>query len=186
MDRDQTREKILSEYLKTASPEERRELLALLESRESCAGKALPRANSPFGPQAKQMAQKIQEQLGITTENIKQTAVSLVIQLAKQHKPNITDAELEALISEMVPGSGYARAAAKLPPEVLQTMVLHYITDLEGREPPSCGQGLPHGWQNKYWQVFPPEVKSLIESYTKGRITRKTFWREVKIITEIR
>lgn len=103
----------------------------------------------------------------------------MVARLAREHKPDITDAELRALVRQMVPEPDYSGVAKKLPPDVLKTMVLHFVTYGTGRMTEEEKNSMPAGWTTKYWQVFPPEIRRLISSFLKGAMDAKVFWRRI-------
>jgi hypothetical protein len=94
--------KILSDFMNSASPEEVRELERLLERKRKSRG---PLGSLDPGGAAKSMARDIQRQIGFTQENVRRTAVDMVVRLARQHQPDISEADLRALVNQMVPGA---------------------------------------------------------------------------------
>jgi len=38
---------------------------------------------------------------------------------------------------------------------------------------------MPRGWEKKYWNACPEEVRILIASYLKGNINKKEFWSRI-------
>ncbi len=151
---------IISGFMKDASPEEVRELERLLEARKN------KTAGLDVDRMAKQMAGQIQQQMGLTTGNIKKMARDLVIRLAREHSPGITDAELNVLLNQMVPDSQPAKP--KLPPELLKTMAHQFIIYHKGLMSDKDLADLPQGWQEKYWNAFPDELKRMIAEHIAG------------------
>ncbi|MFC1671065.1 hypothetical protein ACFL20_11800 [Spirochaetota bacterium] len=135
-----------------------------------------------FGNLARDMASSIQEQMGITNENIKRTAKELVVKLARKHKPEITETELHALVREMVPDE--REVQNRIPFEVMIEMIDFFVCYSRGKLSQSELRGLPGNWITRYWASFPMNIKKLIAAYLKGSMSRKEFWVNVrKILT---
>jgi hypothetical protein len=58
-------------------------------------------------------------------------------------------------------------------------MVIQFVTYSSGDMSISEKRKMPQGWEKKYWDVFPQEVRVLIASYLKGNINKKDFWNRV-------
>ena len=56
-----------------------------------------PNAGSSVNDMARKMAQSIKKQLGVSQETIAKTTRSIIIQLAKQQQPNLSNEELEKI-----------------------------------------------------------------------------------------
>lgn len=168
-------DKILQEFLQTASPEERREVNRLLDER-----KRNPKnlSQMDLSGSAKSMAEDLQKSMGLTQDNIRRTAIDMVIRLARQHSPEITDAELAVLVKEMVPDP-YAQAESTLPPDLLQTMVLQFVTYSLGEMPEHELRELPEGWAQKFWSHFPPPLRNIISDFLKSGTGRREFWQKI-------
>lgn len=152
-------DKILREFLQTASPEERRELNRLLEERRS---NPMSLNDMDISGTAKSMAEDLQKTMGLTQDNIRKTAIDMVIRLAKQHQPDISESDLTALVREMVPDPR-AQAKSNLPPEILKTMVLQFVSYSKGEMPEHELRELPEGWAKKYWEHFPLHSRNLLQ-----------------------
>ena len=177
MDKDRYLEEILSDFMKNASPDEVRELDRMLAQRKGRQGGAASLDPHDF---ARNMARDIKKQVGLTSENVRRTAVDMVVRLARQHKPDISEAELQALVREMVPGSSLGESSAAIPPEILKTMVMHYVLFRKGRMSVEDLQGLPPGWHHRYWELFPEKVKKDINRFLRGHLEAGEFWRCVE------
>ena len=155
---------LLEQFLKNATVEEMEELYRLLDERDR-RQKQRPQfgmsGKLDLDSMAKNMSKQIQEQLGMANLNMKQMARDLVVQLALQHKPDISEKELNAIVNHMVPESRGTDIAKKLPPDLLMTMVVQFIeTDINsGME-----------WKKRYWEVFPDEIKLGIAGFLSGDI----------------
>ena len=152
----------LEQFLKNASIEEVQELYRLLDERDR-------KEKSSFGingrldldSMARNMSKQIQEQLGLANLNMKKMARDLVVRLALQHKPDISEKELNDIVNQMVPESKNSDIAKKLPPDLLMTMVVQFVeTDINS--------GIE--WKKRYWEVFPDEIKLGIAGFLSGDI----------------
>ena len=171
----QDADRILREFLENATPAEREELNRLLDERKR---NPMSIKEMNIGGIARSMAEDLQKTMGLTQDNIRRTAVDMVVRLARQHQPDISDAELQALVNEMVPNYR-AEAKRKLPPEIVKTMVLQFVSYSMGEMPEHELRELPDGWAKKYWSHFPVPVQQLISDFLKGGSSRREFWKEV-------
>ncbi len=168
-------EKILNDFLATASPKERRELRHLLDERKK---NPMSLKEMDISGVAKNMAEDLQKTMGLTQDNIRRTAIDMVVRLARQHQPDISDRELSALVREMVPGQDPA-GAQKLPPEMIKAMILQFVTYSTGEMSSREQRELPEGWAQKYWDHFPVPVRGLIKNFLQGNMGRSEFWKKV-------
>ena len=158
--------KIIEEYLKTATLEERRELNRRLKARENGDNKLIRQGlNIDIKNSAKLMAGEINKQLGLTEESVKKTARSIVAQMVLQYKPDISDAELSAIVNQMVQGS--SNKTGNIPNELLKTMIMQFISYSSGKMTEKEKAQFPKGWAEKYWGYFSEDIKSLIKEYLK-------------------
>lgn len=167
-------QRILDQFMAGASPEELQELKKLMEERNRRIG---GRIN--VHKMATAMADQIKRDIGLTQRNIKNTARKLVVDLALQYNPDISTRELKAVINQMVPEERPAHQ--KLPDEMLLVMLEHFVRYSEGSIPREVEQTLPRGWQRKYWDIFPSEIKQIIAAYLNKDTTHDDFWRSVRI-----
>ncbi len=153
---------LLEQFMKDASIEDMQELYRLLDERDK-------KQKESFGlngklnldSMAKSMSKQIQEQLGMANLNMKKMARDLVVQLALQYKPDISEKELNVIVNQMVPDSSSSAIAKNLPPDLLMTMVIQFIeTDINS--------GMD--WKKRYWEVFPDEIKLGIAGFLRGDI----------------
>ena len=170
---DNKKRKILEEYLKTATPEERRELNRLLKSREAN-GLVRQGLNIDVKKSAKFMAEEINKQFSLTEKSIKKTAMNVVAQMVLQYKPDIPDNELMAIVNQMVQGD--SNKSRKIPKELLKTMIIQFVSYGSGKMSAKDKAGLPNGWAEKYWSYFSKDIKYLITAYLKNGIDDRKFW----------
>ena len=177
MKKDNEANRILRDFMENASQDEIHELERLLKERESRRRYSVP---DP-AEMAKKLSAQIHQQMGLTNVNIKSMARDLVIKLAREHKPDITPRELKVLVEQMVPSKGGSTAPRKpnVPPSMMKTMISQFIAYSQGEMEPAELEGLPEGWVQKYWNVFPVNVQKLLSVYIKGGIDTKSFWRRI-------
>ncbi len=175
---DEKKRKILEDYMKTASPEEKKELNRLLKSRETPGAGNLKSQgmNMDVNQLAKNMSRQINEQLGMADINIKKMAKDMVVQMARQHKPDITPQELSAMVKLMVPDQKDNDISKKIPPELLKSMIVQFVTYSTGSMPEKEQSQLPEGWAKKYWNAFSQDIRDLITMYLKNGIDNRNFW----------
>jgi hypothetical protein len=171
---DDKKRKIIEEYLKTATPEERRELNRLLKSRNVNENSLVRQGlNIDIKKSAKIMAGEINKQFGLTEKSIKKMAKHIVAEMVLQYKPDIEDSELTAIVNHMVQGNNKPK---KIPKELLKTMIIQFISYGSGNMAEEEKMQLPNGWIEKYWGYFPGDIKYLITEYLKNRIDAHKFW----------
>lgn len=162
MKNDDIKNNLLDRFLRNATVEEMEELYRLLDERDR-------KQKDSFGlngkldldSMAKNMSKQIQEQLGMANLNMKKMARDLVVQMALQYNPDISERELNVIVNQMVPDSSSSVVAKNLPPDLLMTMVMQFVeTDINtGME-----------WKKRYWEVFPKEIKLGIAGFLSGDI----------------
>lgn len=152
---------IIEDFMQNSSPEEMKELERLLEARRNST------SGLNLNSMAKDMADQIQNQMGLTNQNIKKMARELVIKLAREHSPQITDTELRVLLNQMVPNSEPEKP--KLPPDLLKIMAHQFIIYHKGLMSDEEKADLPPGWQEKYWSAFPDELKRMISEHISSK-----------------
>ncbi len=184
---DDKKRQILEDYLKNATPEERRELNDLLKSRQKVCMEDFKTGgfNMDVNKLARNMSRQINEQLGMADINIKKMAKDLVVQLAYQYKPDITQKELAAIIKQMVPEKK-KNISKIIPPEILKSMIVQFISYSTGTMSKKDQAQLPEGWARIYWDAFSPDIRNLITAYLKNGIDNRNFWLAVDKLQKIK
>jgi len=175
--KDNAANRILRDFMENASQDEIHELERLLKERESRRRYSVP---DP-AEMARKLSAQIHSQMGLTGLNVKSMARDLVMKLAKEHKPDITPAELKVLVEQMVPSSSNSSTPRQpaVPPSMMKTMIEQFIAYSRGEIKPSELKSLPDGWVQKYWNVFPRSVQKLLSVYIKGGIDTRSFWKRI-------
>ncbi len=174
---DDKKRKILEDYMKSATPEERKELNRLLKSRDKkpAADFKTQGLNMDVNQLARNMSKQINEQLGMADINIKKMARDLVVQMALQHKPDITPKELNAIVNQMVPEKRDSDILKKIPPDLLKSMIMQFIAYSTNSMSVKDQAQLPEGWAKKYWGIFSQDIRDLITMYLKNGIDNGNF-----------
>lgn len=169
-------DKIIKNFLENASSGELEALQKMMIDNEKKTNSGIDLNPEKF---AKEISSKIKKQVGFTTENIKKTAVGLVISIAKKHQPNITDDQLEYIIEKMVPG--YSQKAP-IPKALLLTMIEQFVSYAIGKMDQKTINEMPQGWEKKYWENFPEIIQKIIASYIRNEINDTEFWQTIREI----
>src|SRR4030043_425032 len=83
----------------TVSPEEIRELKALLRRRKESFGPG----NLDFSGMAQRVAASIKQQMGLSRKALRETAVDTVSRLIRASAPDISEHDLGLMLQEMIP-----------------------------------------------------------------------------------
>jgi hypothetical protein len=130
---------------------------------------------SPRG-MAETVAKTVRTQLGGMLD-VHQVARKIVADLIRDKEPNIGERELAVLLDSWLPEPG--KRAKNAPPDVMLTMVSHYVSAHNGSLSAEQLKQLPQGWQSRYWEAFSPDLRALIEAFLAGRIGEVDFWSRV-------
>jgi hypothetical protein len=167
MNNDDKVQDILNDFFKSATSEQKEELQRMLKARAGSSGLDFGSRTS-----AKDMALQISRQLGVTSDQIKQSAREIVAQMVLQYDPYISNEKLNLLVDRMVAGE---KPRAAVPPELLLEMVSQFTDYSLGRMPQSDHANLPDGWTQKYWEYFPEKIQRLIAAMIKGELPESKF-----------
>jgi len=174
-------EAVLDYILNKAEPREF-EVIVKAVQRRARDQKAFERIGGE-GPEAmaRRMAGELQRDVGATMESVRGTVRNFITEIIRKNAPEISEADLQALLDECAPPEGAARKAAPkspLPPEALLGMVRSFAEYSLGSMAPSRSRELWESnsrWQEEYWAAFPAEVKALVKAFLEGSIDEETF-----------
>ncbi|MBN1524728.1 MAG: hypothetical protein JW904_09605 [Spirochaetales bacterium] len=162
---------ILTDFFNHATPDEIRELKALIQSRKQ--NKSLNNMN--FSSMAEQVAASIKDQMGLSKDFVKETAETAIKQIIRAYAPDIPPKDLDALVKAMTP-SMHKKYEAAVPPEMLKEMVSLFVDYSLGRMSEDEKQEMPTGWSQKYWFAFSPVIQGLINRFLHGEVDEELFW----------
>lgn len=175
-------ERVLDYILNKADEEEFRVVLKACERRGRDRGAFAALGSTSSGALASKVAADIQERMGASMESIRGTVRGFVADIIRKEAPEVSEAELSALLEAYVPDPASKPAAdpmaSELPPEALRDMALAFVEYSQGQMAPSRQEQLwsqmPR-WQEAYWKAFPPALKAIVKGYLDGRLDAETF-----------
>jgi hypothetical protein len=130
---------------------------------------------------ARDMAGHIKKQMGLGADTIGPMSRRLVADMIRIEQPGLSEAEIQRLVDQFVPGStGRKQKAGSLPREMVLAMITQFVSYSKGEMSEQEKAQFPDGWYNKYWDAFSPEIQNLLREYIHGRIGKNDFWRGVR------
>lgn len=163
-------DEILYQFFNTASEEEIKELLTILASRN----KSSPLSSLNFQALAHKTAQSIKASLGLSQNFIRDVAHTSIARIIKSYAPEISPQELEILLQHLIP-SLRKQEKPSVEPQMLLFMVNQFVAYSLGRLKPEEAAALPPNWPQKYWELFPPNIRGLIAKFLKAEIDEELF-----------
>jgi hypothetical protein len=125
------------------------------------------------------MARNISEQLAGTLD-IRQISRRIVGDLVKKQQPGMGEEELEALLDAWLPEKKVRPSEpASVPPDMLVTMVAQFVASEKGALSEADTRQLPPEWKSRYWEAFPPDVRTLIKAHLAGGLPEVDFWKRI-------
>jgi len=161
--------KIITCFLKNATPEEINELKSLVKE------KKISLDNLDFSSMARKTAISIKKQMGVSKDFVKETVKGFACRIIRQHSPDISERDLNILMESIVPSKG-KKYKTLLPPEMMKSMVVQFINFSLKRMSEEEIAEMPNRWVQKYLNAFSPIVRGLIGSFLKKEIDEEMFW----------
>jgi hypothetical protein len=137
---------------------------------------------------ARDMAAQIQEQVGFSRDQIRQTVRDLSADIIRKNAPELNEDQIEELLGAWVPDPD--KAGPRFPPvprDALTTMVDQFLRYSTGSMSATEQMRLEHeipGWTERYWERFPRDLRQIIEVYLKGKLDEEEFRRELHLCLE--
>lgn len=183
-------EAVLDFILNRASAAEFEVLTKACERRRRDLGKYAGLGGMNPGALAERMASSLTEGMDKTMDGLRGTVRGLVERIIRQNAPEATEEQVDALIEHYVPDpsqrprgqAGDEALESELPPEALMLMLRDFTDYSLGLMPPSRQKELwdnVPSWQEKYWEAFPPSLKSFVKARLEGRLDEEEFWKAV-------
>lgn len=130
---------------------------------------------------AREMAQGIEKKMGLGAETVGPMSRRLVADMIRMEQPGISEADLQKLLDQFVPGSAPRKQRSEaLPREMVLSMITQFAAYCTGEMSEYEKAQFPEGWYRKYWEAFAPEIQKLLKEYIHGRIGKIDFWRGVR------
>jgi len=186
---------VIDFILNTSNEAEFEVILKACERKRRDLGKFAGLGGLNPGALAGKMAASVQEGVSASLEGLRATVRDYVTRLVRQKEPGASDAQIEALLDQVLPDRSMSEtgastdaqssvdgASADLPAEALALMIRDFADYSLGMMPPSKQQELweqmPQ-WQEMYWAAFSPEIKAFLKARLEGRLADDEFWSAV-------
>jgi hypothetical protein len=145
-------------------------------------------------PDPRKMAQDLSAQIniGANIDGLKDTIRNMAVRIIRQEAPELTDSQVDELTRAWVPAKknagaensgGEAGGNKQLPPDVLESMIDQFTAYSQGRMPAGEDANLRTeigSWPERYWNAFPPVIRSLISDFLKGELPEEEFNAKIK------
>jgi len=142
------------------------------------------------------MSASVNAGIQATMGGMRESMREYVEKIIRRHAPEASDEQVAMLLDQYAPrhpeggpapgtdpeGELAAASASGLPPEALALMIRDFTSYALGFMPPSRQQELWEnvpGWQDRYWDAFPPAVKAFVKARLEDRLDEEEFWRAV-------
>lgn len=153
---------------------------------------------------AASMSGTIHESINSSITGLQENLKDFAWDLVKKENPNLTDGELEHIVTQMIPdilaskqNSSAADAIRKgqtlvvegkvngFPKDAMLEMVFQFIRYSKGTIPPEEDRALKNAlgdWTRSYWKAFPPPLQDLLRSYLKETIASDAFEQALSLL----
>lgn len=131
-------------------------------------------------PDPKQFAHSIATRLGSGAElkGIQNTVMDMACEILRKEAPELTDGQMRELMESWAPSLSENAKKESLPADVLGSMIAQFIAYSDGTMDQNEERSLREqlgSWPERYWQAFPPVIRSYITEYLNGELTEKEF-----------
>ncbi|MCL2440539.1 MAG: hypothetical protein FWD14_02240 [Treponema sp.] len=136
---------------------------------------------------AKEITAKINDGVGGSLDSMRKTVQDMIVKLLKQHAPELNDKQIHELCQAWLPdgvSSGKETSSEKLPGDVLLSMIEQFVSFSNGEMKESVDKGLRKEmgvWPQRYWNAFPPVVRSIVTDYLKNKISEKEYKSQIVV-----
>jgi len=142
-------------------------------------------------PDLQRMASQITEQInagvGGSIETMKGSIREMMIRIIKENAPELTPAQIDELSKAWLPETPSDKEK-DMPRDMLVSMIEQFISFSRGSMRASVDKSLREemgAWPQKYWNAFPPLIRSIITEFLKDKITEKDFNTKIGIALEL-
>lgn len=140
-----------------------------------------------IGAHARKMSAELAERASYSVDSVRSMVNGFVRDMVRKEAPEITEEQLDVLLENWGATADGTRKSepVRLPPEKLLSMVGDFL-DYSGNAMTASRQAELRDslgdWQSRYWESFPPELRTLIGALLKGRIQEGMFWKAAKSV----
>jgi len=144
-------------------------------------------------PDPRRMASEITEQInagvGGGIESMKKSIRDMMVRIIKENAPELSESQIDELCQVWLPEHQAENEKKEaLPRDMLLSMIDQFVSFSSGTMKPSTDKNLRGemgAWPQKYWDAFPPVIRSIITEFLKGKITEKEFNSKIGIALEL-
>lgn len=140
---------------------------------------------------AKQTADRIEDQLGASKQQLRGMVHDMVRQMISREAPELDDGQVDELFRGMVEPPNRSKADGRpgkaagtdIPRDALITMLGQFISYATGSMPVREEMELSKqisDWQRRYWERFPQVVRRLVSLFLEGAMDSDEFWRAIE------
>jgi len=142
-------------------------------------------------PDLQRMASQITEQInagvGGGIETMKSSIREMMIRIIKENAPELSQEQMDELCRSWLPETPPDKEK-DMPRDMLASMIEQFISFSRGTMRASVDKSLREemgAWPQKYWNAFPPLIRSIITEFLKDKITEKEFNSKIGIALEL-
>lgn len=142
---------------------------------------------------AKQMAESINSSIAASLDGVRKTFRSFAADMLQKEAPELSAEQAAILVDSWIPANGSydgkLRPVAEnkkisgLPSDVLYKMIIQFVSYGIGEMSQKENKELKDtvgNWTEKYWEHFPPQIRTEIKSFINGEITSGEFQKNIK------
>lgn len=142
---------------------------------------------------AKQMAESINSSIAASLDGVRNTFRNFAADMLQKEAPELSAEQAAILVDSWFPANGSydgkLRPVAEnkkisgLPSDVLYKMIIQFVSYGIGEMSQKENKELKDtvgNWTEKYWEHFPPQIRTEIKSFINGEITSGEFQKNIK------
>ena len=140
---------------------------------------------------AKDLSSQIKTSISSGVNGLRQSIREMAVQIIKQEAPDLGDEQIAELTDAWIPDPGKNSgdsSASKLPRDILASMIDQFVSFSRGTMRDSDDKQLRAelgDWQKRYWEAFPPVIRSIIKDYLEETIGENDFSSKINIALEM-
>jgi hypothetical protein len=160
-----------------------KDIIAIKSALKRREARSLSPSGKSLGDMATGMASSMGERLKLPIDNLRNTVRDMVARIIRENAPEISEKDVNALLSEWVPESEKRKkASSTVPPDAILSMLKSFIqyslNAMSTLDDMKLREQIPD-WPERYWNAFPDSVQKLVSLYLKGKLDERVFWQEV-------
>lgn len=182
-------EAVLDYILNHASGAEFEVIVKAVERRRKDMGRFAKMGGKNPGAIAEAMAASLSEGVNQSIDNLKGSLKGFLERTIREQAPNASEREIQSVLEGILPDEKpepkkgelpKEAIESALPPEAILLMLRDFIDYSLGQMAASkqteLWESVP-SWPEKYWEAFPPALKSFVKAHLEGRMDGEDFWK---------